>query len=408
MGKLTVNMPDIGEGVVEGEVIEWLKKVGDLLLQDEPVVVVMTDKATVELPAPRPGRLSKHYFAPGQIAVKDKPLYEIELDSASDVSQEGEEDSPSPLPLAKAKSLCAAATCPKATAHKGLATPPVRHLAKLLGIDLSSIQGSGKGGRITIDDLKGTQRAIPERSSFAAQQDDEERPLLGIKRLMAEKMKSSNDHIPHFSYFEKVDATRLVLLREKVNRQASEEGVHVTYMPFFIRAISFCIKKYPEMNSSLDEAENKLIIHHHQNIGVAVAGPQGLVVAVIKDVQEMPLDQLIRSYEDLKKRATAGLLKAHETKGSTFTISNFGVLGGAGLWATPVINYPEAAIVAVDRIQKQPMVINNQVVVRDVLNVSWSFDHRFIDGEMAAAISRDFCALMQNPAPLLSSNKPAR
>lgn len=405
MGKLlTVNMPDIGEGVVEGEVVEWLKNAGDTLKQDEPVVVVMTDKATVELPAPRPGKLAKQYFQPGQIAVKDQPLYDIEVEGAAEAAEAERPQAAAPAAPKRKEAPCPAkvAGSPAGIAgRKGLATPPVRHLAKQLGIDLALVRGTGKDGRITVDDLKGATGAVAPPAPIVAQEGDQERPLIGVRRLMAERMTASKDHIPHFSYFEKVDATRLVALREKVKEEASAEGIHVTYMPFFIRALSLCINQYPEINSSLDESSNKLIIHGHQNIGVAVAGPQGLVVAVLRDVQKMALEALIRAYEDLKKRATAGSLLPSETKGSTITISNFGVLGGAGLWATPIINYPEAAILAVDRIQKQPMVKNNEVVVRDVLNVSWSFDHRFIDGEMGAAISRDYCALIQNPAPLL-------
>lgn len=405
---LTVKMPDIGEGVVEGEVVEWLKNVGDLVKQDEPVVIVMTDKATVELPSPSPGKLAKQYFKPGQIAIKDRPLYDVEVEgeasastpveeaAVSDVSSDKGSKKP-PCPLKGNKTT----TQMTARGKTGLAIPPIRHLAKQLGIDLDVIAGTGKDGRITIEDLKGTQQKNVPEVPVTVAEGDEERPLIGVKRLMAEKMKASKDHIPHFSYFEKVDATRLITLRNKVKEQASEENIHVTFMPFFIRALSQCIAKYPEINSSLDERSNTLIIHKHQNIGVAVAGPQGLVVAVLHDVQNMALDTLIRTYDDLKKRASKGSLQPHETKGSTITISNFGVLGGAGLWATPIINYPEAAILAVDRIQKQPTVKNDEIIVRDVLNVSWSFDHRFIDGEMAAAVSRDFCALVLNPASLL-------
>lgn len=405
MGKqLVVKMPDIGEGVVEGEVVEWLKKIGDSVKQDEPVVVVMTDKATVELPAPRPGKLAKQYFTPGQIAIKDQPLYEIEVEGSSLDPKIIDEPAQSTSPLKKTVKKdppCQQPSEKSSNIKKGLATPSIRHLAKQLGIDINTVQGTGKDGRITAQDLqlKPIPKIIPTK--IATSEGDEEQPLLGVRRLMAEKMKLSKEHIPHFSYFETVDATRLVTLRDKFKHQGAEEGIHVTFMPFFLRALSLCIKQHPIMNSSLDETSNKLIIHHHQHIGVAVAGPQGLVVAVLHDAQDLSLDALIRAYDEVKKRATAGQLSPNETKGSTITVSNFGVFGGSGLWATPIINYPEAAILAVDRIQKQPMVKNNEVVVRDVLNVSWSFDHRFVDGEMAASISRDYCKLIQNPASLL-------
>lgn len=398
---ITVTMPDIGEGVVEGEVVEWLKNVGDELKQDEPVVVVMTDKATVELPAPQPGTLKKLYVQAGEIAVKDKSLYDIEAEDsqAATVSSVKEKDpSPHAAPVKPLENPSAARISEKKS--KGLATPPVRHLAKILNIDLSKLQGTGKDGRITKEDLKVAAPKAPVTKT-ACQEGDEEKPFIGVKRLMAEKMKTSKANIPHFSYFEKVEATRLVALRKHVQAEAAAEGFQATYMPFFIRALSLCINKHPEINSSLEEAESKLILHRHQNIGVAIAGPQGLVVVVLRDVQELTFPQLIRAYEELKKRALASQLKPEDMRGSTITLSNFGVLGGHGLWATPIINYPEAAILAVDRIQKQPAVVNGEIVIRDVLNVSWSFDHRIIDGEMAAHVSRDFCGYLLNPASLL-------
>lgn len=410
MGKiLTVKMPDIGEGVVEGEVIEWLKKVDDNIKQDEPVVVVMTDKATVELPAPRPGKLAKVYFQTGQIATKDHPLYDIELQNeAAETSLPNEQIEK----LSEAEKLSkkeknptqcshAISTPIKARQGKVLTTPPIRHIASLLDIDLRTIKGTGKDGRITLEDLKSRKSTETSVVPIAVEEGDEERSLVGVRRLMAEKMKASKFHIPHFSYFEKVDATRLMALREKMKEHAAHEDIHVTFMPLFIRALSLCIGKYPEINSSFEESGNKVIIHKHQNIGVAVAGPQGLVVAVMHDVQKMNLDQIIHVYDVLKKRSIAGQLSPSDMKNSTITISNFGVLGGSGLWATPIINYPEAAILAVDRIQKQPVVVNNEVVVRSVLNVSWSFDHRFLDGEIAAAVSKCFCANIKDPGALL-------
>lgn len=407
MGKaVVVKMPDIGEGVVEGEIVEWLKNVGDSLRQDEPVVVVMTDKATVELPAPRPGKLARHHFKPGQIAMKDQPLYEIEtFDDANE--DEPVQQAVESVFVVKKNDPCLVVTSAVVKAEncrKNLATPPVRHLAKLLGVDLRCISGTGKDGRITVEDLriKSTIPAASVESNIATiVEGDKEMPLLGVRRLMAEKMRISKEHIPHFSYFENVEASRLVRLREKMKQKGLEEDLHVTFMPFFIRALSLCIMKYPEINSSLDEFANKLVIHSHQHIGVAVASPQGLVVAVVRDAQEMTLNALIRAYDDLKKRAVTGKLLPSETKGSTITISNFGVFGGNGLWATPIINYPEAAIIAIDRIQKQPIVKNNEIAICEVLNVSWSFDHRFIDGEVAAKVSREFCSHILNPASLL-------
>lgn len=386
----TVNMPDIGEGVAEGEVIEWLKKENDPLKQDEPVVIVMTDKATVELPSPQPGKLAKQYYKPGQMAQRGKPLYDIEV--------EGEASS-KPVEVATTKKIEVAPepVIQKRTEGTVLATPHVRHLARQMGITIEDIKGTGKEGQITEIDLKGITHSTP----LVAMEDDEIVPLIGIRQLMAKKMKESKSEIPHFSYFEQVDATRLVALRQKVKEEAAKIEISLTFMPFLIKALSLTIKQFPSINSQLDKAANQLILHKQHNIGVAMTTSMGLIVPVLKQVQDKSLEEIIKAYDDLKSRALSGKLTSADMKDSTITISNFGVLGGGGLWATPIINYPEAAILAVAKIQKQPMVKNGELVVRDALNLSWSFDHRIIDGDMAASCSHHFSELLQNPASLL-------
>lgn len=400
----TVKMPDIGEGVAEGEVIEWLKKVNDPIAQDEPVVIVMTDKATVELPSPHPGRLAKQYYTPGQMAMRDKPLYDIEMEGAF-VSQ------PVPVKAAKTtipknsiqeKKSASSPAIPQRSEGPVLATPHVRHLARQMGLDLAGLIGTGKEGRITEEDLKqrGGSQIQPSAQSISLE-DDEIVPLIGIRQLMARKMKEAKSQIPHFSYFEQLDATRLVGLRQKVKEEAAKIDISLTFMPFFIKALSLTIKRYPTINSNLDTTAGQLIIHKQHHIGVAMTTPLGLIVPVLKGVQEMSLEEIIKAYDTLKAKALNGKLTSADMKESTITISNFGVLGGGGLWATPIINYPEAAILAVAKIQKQPLVKNGELVIRDTLNLSWSFDHRIIDGDMAASCSHFFSELLQNPASLL-------
>lgn len=397
-GIYTVNLPDIGEGVVEGEVISWLKNVGDPLKQDEPVVVVMTDKATVELPAPYPGTLAKQYFQPGEIAIKDKPLYDIQLvEETAPVNKHLE--SPKKTSFSKEETTASEKTSPPSTSTQILATPPVRKLAKDLGIDIHQIKGSGKDGRITKDDLKSEPESFVSTSTLQLP-GDEETPIIGIRNLMAKKMSEANRIIPHFSYFEQVDATRLVQMRENFKGQAEHEGIRITYMPFFIRALSLTVKKFPVLNSSLDLAHNKMCQHKPHHIGIAMASTLGLIVPVLKNVQDMTLHELIKAYEAIKAKAQNNQLQSSDMKESTITISNFGVFGG-GQWATPIINYPEVAILAVARIQKQPMVKNNEIVASDVLHLSWSFDHRIIDGEIAASSSHYFATLIRDPAHLL-------
>jgi pyruvate dehydrogenase E2 component (dihydrolipoamide acetyltransferase)/2-oxoisovalerate dehydrogenase E2 component (dihydrolipoyl transacylase) len=398
-------MPDIGEGVVEGEIIQWLKNVNDLVKQDEPVVVVMTDKATVELPSPFPGKIAKVYFKPGDIATCTKPLYDIEVaDFSSDKLPAEKKES---VPVSKTEPSPQKMISPSSeTSCKGLATPPVRKLAKDMGIDLSAIEGTGKEGRVTIDDLKKSS-VITRGSQEIADiplihlEGDISKPLVGIRHQMARRMALSKARIPHFSYFEEVDVTRLIGLRQKVKAEAEREGVHTTYMPFFLRALSLCIKEFPFLNSSYDEANHQIILHQSQNMGIATATSEGLIVPVLKNVEGMSLDRLLRAYHALRVKIEGKKMESSDFRDATITLSNFGVLGGHGLWATPIINYPQAAIVAFAKVQRRPIVQGDQVVIREMLNVSWSFDHRIIDGEMAAAISRVFCGYLQNPAPLL-------
>lgn len=420
----TVLFPDIGEGVVEGEVIEWRKNVGDALKQDEPVVVVMTDKATVELPAPYPGILAKQYYVPGGIAIKDQPLYAIDLGEGSDVvlpqAEEGASEpvkeakqppkkiSPNPksLPVAKpqvAKSQPAEMS--SKFSERQSALPKVRRLAKQLGISLEEVEGSGKDGRITPEDL-GRHRSLeagqaPLEVPLWNLPGDQELPVIGVKALMAKRMALSKSQIPHFSYFEQADATRLVQLKNNLKARAVDEGLHLTYMPFILRAISLCIRKHPLLNSSYDKEHSKVILHQKHNIGIAMATSLGLVVPVLKGVEEMTVEVLIRAYETLIQRAQKGKLLPSDMKEATFTLSNFGSKSSHGLWATPVINYPEVAILATGRIHPHPLIKNGEIVIRDVMHLSWSFDHRIIDGDAAAQISQTLCGFLENPAALL-------
>lgn len=412
MGKtVTVALPDIGEGVVEGEVVEWLKNVGDSLKQDEPVVVVMTDKATVELPATYPGKLIKQYRAKGEIAYKDKPLYDIEIADEQKVTEEKKNEPKAAVQEKKAPSLEAKKAPPaeKATPSgkteklETLALPAVRHLAQEMGIDIEKVKGTGKEGRITIEDLKSftVSTEKKEKPVELSQSDDEEVILSGIPLLMAKKMTESKKQIPHFSYFEPVDATRLVQLRTNFKQEGLKKGIQITYMPFLIRALSMTLAKYPRLNSSLDVPKNSLHIHLHHHIGIAMSTHLGLIVPVLKNVETMDLNAIIYAYDELKQKALKNRLQSSDMKEGTVTISNFGITGSSGQWATPIINFPEVAILAVSRVEKEPIARNEEVAVRDILHLSWSFDHRIIDGDLAATASHYYATLIQNPASLL-------
>ncbi|MFA6916939.1 MAG: dihydrolipoamide acetyltransferase family protein [Parachlamydiales bacterium] len=394
----TVQLPDIGEGVVEGEVIEWLKKEGAEVAKDEPVVVVMTDKATVELPAPVAGKIKQHYYKAGQIALVGKPLYSIEHGSGEEAIV-----APAPAPEKRApqpqKPVVSQADAVREHVHTAagekLALPSTRRLARELGVDINTLQGSGKEGRIEPQDLHAAIILDGEEET------DRLEPIVGIRRLMLKKMAESKRTIPHFSYFERVDASRLIQLRLKVGEKALEEGIQLSFMPFFIRALSLTIKNYPKINASVDAEKTELILHNHHNVGIAVSSEQGLIVPVLKHVEAMDLTTLIHEYEKLKQNALANALSPQEMRGGTITVSNFGVLGGDGVWATPIINPPEVAILALAKIAPMPVAVNGQIVIKNMVNLSWSFDHRIIDGHLAALVSHHYAQLINNPGSLL-------
>jgi pyruvate/2-oxoglutarate dehydrogenase complex dihydrolipoamide acyltransferase (E2) component len=349
---LTVTLPDIGEGVVEGEVIAWLKQEGDFLKQDEPVVVVMTDKATVELPAPQPGRLAKCYYKVGELALKDQPLYDIEL---------GETE----------------------TFSHPLAAPPVRKAAKDQGIDLHQIKGSGPEGRILMDDLTQTPAV---------------KPAGGIQQAMAKKMAEAKTSIPDFSIFAKADLTRFLSTYQKLSTEAEKENIKLTVMPLFIRALSLTIKAHPQINSTYEDS--KIHTHTHHNIGIATAGPYGLIVPVLKKVETLSLRDLIHAFEELKKRSLSNQLTPSDMKEGTISFTNFGSLSPYCIGGTPIIYAPQVSIFGIAHIQKEPAVINDEIVIRERINVNSTFDHRVVDGKLAADATNTFIEILENPVRL--------
>jgi pyruvate/2-oxoglutarate dehydrogenase complex dihydrolipoamide acyltransferase (E2) component len=343
---MVFKMPDIGEGVEEGEVVAWLKKEGELVKKDEPVLKLMTDKATVELPSPFVGRVVKLYYREGEIAKKGLPLYEVEV---------GEEASPHPV----------------------LASPQVRHIAQEKGINLTEIHGSGSEGRILPQDLEKGKKLEEVQVT----------PLHGIPLAMALHMSESKQKTPHFSYFDQADAEKLL---------AKEKEGKIGFMPYFLKAITEVLGEFPLLNSSYDAEKRGVIFHPHHHIGIAIASPQGLIIPVLKNVETLSFSQISENYRKLIEAAKGEKLAPEDFKGATFTLSNFGALSPRGKFATPIIPYPQAGILATARIQPQPAVYNGQLTVRNLLNCSWSFDHRLIDGKLAAQISESFIQKIEN------------
>ena len=356
----TFYLPDIGEGISEVEIINWLKEEGDRVEENEAVVTVLTDKVSVELPAPCCGILIKKYYQSNQIACVNQPLFDVECDV---------DDEPN------IKSV--------------LALPSTRQLAKTQHVDIHLIKGTGSQGRVTDEDVHEyvrKQKCQGEADGVA---------LCPIKRQMIKTMTESND-IPHFSYFEQVDATHLIELRHDLVLKGNQG---LTFMPFFIKALSLTIDKYRILNSSLNE-HGKLVFHQEHHLSIAVKTEKGLVVPVLKNIQHLEFEKLLTEYQSLIHRAKNHCLEPSDMKGGRVTLSNFGTLGN-GLWTTPRITSGQVAVLALAKIQKQPFVKDGCVVPLDVLNLSWSFDHRVIDGEEAAAISTHFATLIQNPDLLM-------
>jgi len=385
-------LPDVGEGVAEGEVVKWLVKEGAEVKENQPLVEIMTDKVNVEISSPKKGTILKLNAKEGEVVKVGQVLLVI--------GEKGEQAPTGPAPstpatpaqvAAKPAEVTRTATVVPAAAPKKpqeiLATPSTRKLARDLGVDLAIVQGTGPGGRITDDDVRRFKESGRRPAAVAVtvptKAGVEERvPLRGIRRKIAEHMIKSTHTAAHVSHVDEVDMTEVVHLREKAKVSAEKRGVKLTYLPFIIKALIPALKQYPYLNASLDDEREEIILKKYYNIGIATNTEQGLVVPVIKDADHKSITQLAEEVAKLSERARTGQLTLDEIQGSTFTITNVGAIGG--VFATPIINYPEVAILGVHKITKRPVVKDNQIVIRDMTYFSVSFDHRVLDGAMAA------------------------
>ena len=390
-------LPDIGEGVAEGEVVRWLVKEGDLLKEDQPMVEVMTDKATVEIGSPRAGRVAKRLFAEGERCPVGKILIVIEV--------EGDAEQPaSPSPTAAATP--AAASVPQAANTGGngaaagqavLATPATRKLARDIGVDIRSVPGSGRAGRITSDDVRAHgEGSAPAAPAPRTQTEGVRIPFRGLRKKIAETLVRSKQTAPHVTYVEEIDCTELVALRAKLNKRQGAEKL--SFLPFIIKATIAALRKFPQMNAMLDEGGGQIIQWSSFHIGLATATENGLIVPVIRDADRKSLAELGRDIERLAEATRTGKATRDELIGSTFTITSLGALGG--VMATAIINPPEVAILGVHRIARRPAVVGDQIVIRDLMNLSLSFDHRVVDGFDAAQFVAEIKRTLEAPAPL--------
>ena len=440
MGIYVIKMPDIGEGIAEVELVEWHVKPGDVVAEEQVLADVMTDKANVEIPSHMAGKVLALTGKPGDVIPVGSEIIRLEVEGKGNVAEAGAAPTaqaavpsasaaptPAPAPTRAAPSAPAAAPALKLAAsrpapveslqaapespsrsERPLAAPAVRRRARELGIDLESISGSGPDGRITHADLEAhvgrgssLRFSVPSGGKYApgTQRSDEESvPVIGLRRKIAEKMQQSKRRIPHFTYVEEVDVTDLEALRAQLNKQWRSERGHLTLLPFLMRAIARTLPEFPEVNARYDDDAGMLTKYGAVHLGIATQTPGGLMVPVVRNAEARDLWSCASEVARLAEAARSGKAAREELSGSTITITSLGPLGG--IVTTPVINYPEVAIVGVNRVVERPVIRDGAVVPRLIMNLSSSFDHRIVDGLRAASFVQGLRAFLENPATL--------
>jgi pyruvate dehydrogenase E2 component (dihydrolipoamide acetyltransferase) len=463
MARWEFKLPDIGEGVTEGEIVAWLIKAGDIVKEDQPMIEVMTDKATVTITSPKAGRVVETVGGPGTVVAVHSVLVVFELDAsitaASDKAASaggggnghanghgnghGNGGTPKSEPAATAvgdikenlpgmgggaarggggASLGAGGGGLVAGYfnEKPLATPATRKLARDMEIDLRSVPPTGPQGRVTKVDVETFAKApaagrasqgagaspSPSTSTPVQGRDpikitapagavEERVPFAGVRRKIAQKMAQSVHTAAHFTFVEECDVTALKALRARLKPAAEAQGVKLTFLPFIVKAVVAALKKRPILNSALDESTNELVYRKYYNIGIATSTDAGLIVPVVKDADRKSLVEVSREIERVATDAKNGKSRMEDLQGSTFTITSLGADGG--LFATPIINFPEVGILGVHQIKQKPVVKDGQIVIGDVMLLSLSFDHRIVDGHVGAAFAYEIIRYLEDP-----------
>ena len=427
MGKFEFKLPDIGEGVVEGEIVEWMVAVGDAVKEDDPILSVMTDKATVEIPAPCDGTVISMVGDAGDIIPVGGVCIVFEVEGDGNASAEAETEAAPPAPEAPAEEAAAeappapdlppvaapapvveaAAPVARAAGTKALASPAVRQRARAANIDLQHVAGSGPAGRISHADLDrhiagGASGATASRPiggvAKVARNGTEDIKVIGLRRKIADGMMSSYSTIPHFSYFEEVDVTELESLRQHLNATRPEGAPKLTYLPFIMQALVKALAQRPECNALYDDEAGVVTRHEAINLGIATQTDRGLYVPVVKHVEAMDIWQSAEEMGRVTQATRDGKAGVDDLTGSTFTITSLGRLGGLG--ATPIINKPEVGILGVHNATERAVVRNRQVVVRRIMNLSSSWDHRVVDGHDGASLVQLVKSYLEHPATI--------
>jgi 2-oxoisovalerate dehydrogenase E2 component (dihydrolipoyl transacylase) len=408
MAKHVFKLPDVGEGVVEGEIVKWNVKPGDTVKEDEPLVELMTDKATIAIPSTVNGKVVSTTGKPGDMIPVGSELIVFEVDGADSSEPEAKsepklepkpvakpvEPKPAPVPVSTPSPVISSGTKP-------LASPAVRRRAREAGVDLAQVPGTGPAGRISHDDLDSF---ISGGGRLAAVQSGvkmmgvEEVPVIGLRRKIAEKMAISKRSAAHFSYFEEVDVTELESLRQHLNSTRAENQPKLTYISFIIQSLIKALKKFPQCNAIYDEEKGVVLRHQAVHVGISTQTEDGLMVPVIKHAEARDVwdtaNELIRVTSSAREKTAT----VDELTGSTITITSLGAMGGLG--ATPIINHPEVSIVSIHAARDSVVVREGEMVVRKMMNLSSSFDHRIIDGYDGALLIQELKSMLEYPATI--------
>ncbi|MGN7742029.1 dihydrolipoamide acetyltransferase family protein [Pseudomonas sp. 22526] len=426
MGTHVIKMPDIGEGIAEVELAQWHVKVGDLVVEDQVLADVMTDKAMVDIPSPVHGKVISLGGQPGEVMAVGSILISIEVEGAGNLKASDQlVKEPAPIkeaaqvvaapkveaaPVLESKPAAACRPAPQAPVardadERPLASPAVRKHALDLGIQLRLVQGSGPAGRILHEDLdaylaQGTQnaRSGSAPSGYAQRHDEEQIPVIGMRRKIAQRMQEATQRAAHFSYVEEIDVTAVEELRAHLNEKHGASRGKLTLLPFLVRALVVALRDFPQINARYDDEAQVITRHGAVHVGVATQSDIGLMVPVVKHAEARNLWDSAAEIARLATAARTGKAARDELSGSTITLTSLGALGG--IVSTPVLNLPEVAIVGVNKIVERPMVIKGQIVVRKMMNLSSSFDHRVVDGMDAALFIQAIRGLLEQPASL--------
>ena len=419
MAQYIFKMPDLGEGTVSAEVMQWHVKAGDVVQEDQIIADVMTEKAAIEIPAPVSGRVVRTQGEPGEMIAVGSELIVFDTDTDTDTDADAGSASAGAAPVAAADATAgpaaAVASAPAADAPASgrvMASPATRRRAKEAGIDLQTIPGTGPGGRVTREDFEaaastgvpaggspgGATRPAAAPAARARRNGTTEVKIIGLRRVIAQRMSEAKRNIPHFAYVEEIDVTELEALRAHLNAGAPDGAPSLTLLPFLGLALARALPAFPQCNARHDAERNVVVQHAALHLGIATQTPDGLKVPVVRHAESLSLRELAAAIRDVADRARRNKSPRDELAGSTLTITSLGRLGGIA--STPVINAPEVAIIGVNKVVERPVVRDGAITVRRMMNLSSSFDHRFVDGYDAASMIQALKGLLEHPATI--------